>query len=58
MAELVYKELDVILFALQEVSGDNSTRILLNPWNKFLETGRRYKGYIIAEDKEITSKIK
>jgi hypothetical protein len=48
----------VILFALQEGTGDNSTRILLNPWNKFLGSDRSYMGYIIAEDKEITNSIK
>ena len=58
LVELIYKRFRVILFALQEISTDNPTQILLNPWSKFLEVRGGYKGYIIAEDKEICETIK
>jgi hypothetical protein len=48
----------VILFALQEGTKEDSKGILLNPWNKFLGSDKKYMGYIIAEDKEITNSIK
>ena len=58
VAEFIYNNYNVILFALCEADCEKQSKILLNPWDKYLESSKKYKGYIVAEDKSTTNKIK